>query len=251
MEVIERAVRDRGVAFAERDMVARMPLEHDTPGGDVDLLHDRFDQRPGGRPADAGEIERHRLVRRQQCRVSRGELEFVQVTLQPVACLHPRDFVVPLVHDHVLTEAVPVRDLPLPPREHRALPVGLSAKVQHALVGERQEPDHLTPVVDDQRPGLAASRLAGDEHVTRRGAHSGRHDLHVGWSEIGTGPEGRGGRAGRRRSGEPLGACVARDRGRGEPRSRHRQEPPPGPALRDRVTRFSVGLAHVRPRFRR
>ena len=135
-----------------------MPLEHDQPGGDVDLLH----QRVHLGLAVVGDW----LVRDQQRRVVARDLELVQVGLVAVAGRHGGDRSVRGVHYVAGTEALTGLGQPLPPGEDRVAAVRLAAEVEHAvLAADLLEPDQMAAVVHDHRAVLARSGLVGDEEV--------------------------------------------------------------------------------------
>ena len=88
VEVVEREGRVAGargrVGFGERDVVEARPLVHHQPRPHVDLLEGPVGHGAVGRAADAREVAVDRVIRGDQRRALRRQLELVQVGLQPV-----------------------------------------------------------------------------------------------------------------------------------------------------------------------
>ena len=146
-----------------------MPLPHDSAGRDVDLLHDRLEDRPVASAADGAQVRSALRVDRHVGRSARGQLELVVVAHVAVAGSDARDLPVVAVEDHVVAHAVAVSRAALPPREDRLPSVVLDAEAGHGVMGRgRAEPHDVPPVVDDLRAVLAGAALDGEEDVAGR-----------------------------------------------------------------------------------
>ena len=191
VEVVDVAGRPdlRDVRLVDADMLVAPPLEQHAPARDVDFLHD-----PGH---EARHVRRRDLaVDRDQRRVLRREQQLVQVTMAAASRLHARNLVVGRVEDDPAA-AVRAEDGALVPRQDGAALVRLHAHVHRRGRAERQEPDRLAMVVDDERPGMAlavrrrlvSARRSGDverreEDRARRRARRGDVDGDDGRVEV-------------------------------------------------------------------
>ncbi len=178
VEVVERvrlgAAGERLVGVGDRDVVQAVPLEQHAAGRDVDLLHGPGQGHPLLRPAQLGQVGRHRPERGDQRGVLRGDDELVQVGLQSVARADGGDGPVRTVGDHRLAFPVAGDHAALPPGEHRLAPVGLDLEVHPSRPGAGREggvrripDDAAVPVQDHQsrlaRPGKRIARGRQDE----------------------------------------------------------------------------------------
>src|SRR5215211_5678646 len=123
------------------------------------------------RAADRGEIRASRSVGHQERGVLRSDQELVEVPTVTVARAHPACLAACLavrgIEDHILADAVPGRDLALPPGERRLTLVVLHLEVSRGLVVT--EPHELPKVVDYHWTVLASSFLQGGEDVAGGG----------------------------------------------------------------------------------
>ena len=160
MEVVERARVGRvaPVRLADVHVVEAVPLEQHAAGRDVDLLDDPLDDLPVAGPADSGQICAELAVDRDQCRSTRRDQEFVQIALVALAGLHSGDLAIAVIDDHADTAAVAGGDLSLPPGQHRVAAIVLHPHVHRGRLRDRQEPDRLAVVVEQQGAVLAGAR---------------------------------------------------------------------------------------------
>ena len=165
-----RVLRHVHVGFADPHVIERVPIPEDLAGGDVDLLDDAVQDLP----AAGGDG----VIDADQRRPARGQLQLVQVALQPVAGLHPRDLVVGLVGDDPRSRAVAglALHLALPPGQHRLALVALDAEVVRGLArGRGLEPQQPAVGVEDRRAALIRAALGGDQDVGVGVAAGGEH----------------------------------------------------------------------------
>ena len=156
----------RVIRVADRQVVQGMPLEHDAPGRDVDLLHDAVDHRGvlltarqrAGVGADGG-------VGIDQRRVLRGDRELVRVPDQAVAGGEVLDDLVRRVGDVVAAAAVArAVGLAFPPRQDRLALVLLDPQVGR-IVGGRHVVDEAAGRVVDLVAVKALDAVRGQEEV--------------------------------------------------------------------------------------
>src|SRR5215217_4247972 len=140
------------------------------------------------RAADRGEIRASRSVGHQERGVLRSDQELVEVPTVTVARAHPACLAVRGIEDHILADAVPGRDLALPPGEHRSAFVVLHLEVSRGPVVT--EPHEMPLVVDYHWTVLACTLLESDEDVDRSGALRSLSHLDGGRAKVGARAEG-------------------------------------------------------------
>src|ERR1019366_6303894 len=117
-----------GVGYG--DVPDRVPLVHHQAGLDVDLLNDAVVDQPVARTPVGAEVPMLRLERDEPGGTLAGDLEVVQVGVQAVSGADCRNRDVAGALDHIDALAVPLDDLPLPPRQHRCATVALNLEVE-------------------------------------------------------------------------------------------------------------------------
>src|SRR5215208_398574 len=193
VEVVVEIVRIIGrldVGLLDSDVLQAMPLEDDLPDLDVHLLDDPFPDHAILRAANRGEVRSLRSVGHQERGVLRGDEELVEVPTVTVARAHSGYLTVRAIEDHILADAVPGRDLALPPSEHGPAFVVLHLEVPCGSVPAK--PHELPLVIDNHWTVLAGSFLQGGEDVARSGVFVLLHCCHLdgGRTQVGTREEG-------------------------------------------------------------
>src|SRR5918993_2367761 len=153
------------VGLLDSDVLQAMPLEDDLPGLDVHLLDDPFPDHAILRSTDRGEVRSLRSVGHQERGVLRGDEELVEVPTVIVARTHSGYLTVRAIEDHILADAVPGRDLALPPSEHGSAFVVLHLEVPCGPVPAK--PHELPLVIDNHWTVLSGALLQSDEDVPR------------------------------------------------------------------------------------
>src|SRR5919112_555289 len=149
------------VGLLDSDVLQAMPLEDDLPGLDVHLLDDPFPDHAILRAANRGEVRSPRSVGHQERGVLRGDEELVEVPTVTVARAHSGYLTVRAIEDHILADAVPGRDLALPPGEYGSAFVVLHLEVPCGLVPAK--PQRLPKVIDYHWAVLPSTLFYGDE----------------------------------------------------------------------------------------
>src|SRR5829696_6352953 len=166
VEVVVEIVRIIGrldVGLLDSDVLQAMPLEDDLPDLDVHLLDDPFPDHAILRAANRGEVRSLRSVGHQERGVLRGDEELVEVPTVTVARAHSGYLTVRAIEDHILADAVPGRDLALPPSEHGSAFVVLHLEVPCGSVPAK--PHELPLVIDYHWAVLPGALLDGQEDV--------------------------------------------------------------------------------------
>src|SRR5919107_4807566 len=179
------------VGLLDADVLQAVPLEDDFTALDVHLLDDPFAGHAILRAADRGEVRSRRGVGHQERGVLGRDEELVKVpTTVTVARAHPGYLTVGVVEDHVLADAVPGRDLALPPSEHGSAFVVLPLEVSRGPVPAK--PHELTLVVDYHWTVLSGPFLQSSEDVAGGGVVVRLRSSHLecGRTQVGARAEG-------------------------------------------------------------
>ena len=155
-----------------------------SPVRHVDLLDRRVDDRPVARAAQRREVAADRVVGGDVGDAVGGDLEVVQVGVQPVAAGHPRNGLVAGAHHHVFALAeAQFEHAPPPPRQVAPPFVGLLVEVlRRFAAGQPVEPHEPALRGVDQRAILAGTGPVGREDVARGGiavGHGHAQDRHL------------------------------------------------------------------------